>query len=89
MDVVNEVAIVTGAVGDHARFIDGARYEKPLEYVERLAEHGAQMHARYRNAVGAATIHPALLTAPDRTQCEEYQRREEANAAIRSPAARL
>lgn len=40
-----------------------------------------------RNAIGAAVINPALLTAAERIQYEGYLRREEANAAIKSHAA--
>ena len=35
-----------------------------------------------RNAIGAATINPALLTAAEKLQYEGYLRREETNAAI-------
>ena len=42
---------------------------------------GKSMRA-IRNAIGAATINPELLTATERIQYEGYLRREETNAAI-------
>ena len=38
--------------------------------------------ARFWNAIGAATINPALLTVAEKLQYEGYLRREETNAAI-------
>jgi transposase len=41
---------------------------------------------KIRNAIGAATINPDLLTAAERLQYEGYLRREETNAAIQELA---